>query len=76
MSGLDERYWHHELWLSANDRIRMHPNAAHWIVAQYSSRQWKDARRTAVCAAAVNTPLWQTAVAAAYPTPTQGAPHE
>jgi hypothetical protein len=66
----DDRYWG-PLWLEANDRIRTHPNAAHLIVARYSAGQWKDARRTAVCAASFNTPLWQEAVAKAYPTQRQ-----
>lgn len=63
----DRRYWHPDLWLQANARIIAHPQAAHLIVSRYSSREWKDARRTAVCAAGFNTPLWQDAVAEAYP---------
>ena len=53
-------------WLEANARIRAHPQAAVAIVARYSARQWKDARRTAVCAASFNTPLWQEAVLQTY----------
>jgi len=61
----DERYWGPN-WLEANERIKRHPQAAVAIVGRYSSRQWKDARRTAVCAAGFNTPLWQEAVLQTY----------
>jgi len=62
----EKRYWD-ERWLSQNQRIKNHPQAAHLIVSRYSARDWKNARRTAVCAASFNTPLWQEAVALAYP---------
>jgi hypothetical protein len=62
----DRRYWGPE-WLQANARIACHPKAAERIVGMYPARMWKDARRTAVCAASCNTPLWQNAVAAEYP---------
>lgn len=72
MSGLDTaRYWDHR-WLYQNARIRAHPDAALLIVSRYSSNDYRHARRTAVCAAGFNTPLWQEAVAAAYPGRTQG----
>lgn len=65
--GLDDRrYWGPD-WLTANARTSAHPAAADLIVSRYSVRQWKDARRTAVCAAGLNTPLWQQAVREAYP---------
>ena len=53
-------------WLAANPRIIRHPEAAHLIARQYG-RDWKAGRRTAVCAAGLNTPLWQRSVASAYP---------
>jgi hypothetical protein len=52
-------------WLTANARIIAHPQAAHLIVSRYPNRDWRNARRTAVCAAGFNTPLWQQAVAEA-----------
>jgi len=61
-----ERYYGPR-WLEANDRVKAHPQAAILIVARYPSRDQKHARRTAVCAAGLNTPLWQNAVAEAYP---------
>ena len=54
-------------WLTANARIRAHPQAAWLIAGRYPAQQWKHGRRTAVCAAGFNTPLWQEAVARAYP---------
>ncbi len=49
-------------WLSANARIAGNQAAAMLIASRYG-RDWKHGRRTAVCAASFNTPLWQEAVA-------------
>jgi hypothetical protein len=49
-------------WLEANERIRSNRAAALTIAAEYG-RDWRTGRRTAVCAASMNTPLWQAAVA-------------
>ena len=57
----DSRYWGPR-WIEANDRIKATPAAAALIVARYPSSQVKHARRTAVCAAGLNTPEWQRAV--------------
>lgn len=70
---IDRERYHGPKWLEANERIKAHPNAAHLIVSRYSARDWKDARRTAVCASSFNTPLWQMAVAEAYPSQRQGS---
>ena len=51
----------HETWLTANQRIKDNPHAAHWIVSQYSDKAL--GRNTAICAAYHNTPYWQMAVA-------------
>lgn len=48
-------------WLNANARIKSCSQATHWIAAQYG-RDWRAGRRTAMCAAHHNTPLWQEAV--------------
>lgn len=63
---LDEAHYSGPGWMEANARISRHPEAAHWIASQYGSRQWRDGRRTAVCAAGCNTPLWQEAVMRFY----------
>jgi len=70
---LSEAHYSGPNWLEANARVKAHPQAAHLIVSQYSTRQWRHARRTAVCAAGFNTPLWQRAVAEAYPNQRQGS---
>lgn len=51
-----------ENWLSANERIRDNPDAARLIVAAYAEEDGARARRTTVCAAGCNTPLWQRSV--------------
>jgi hypothetical protein len=65
MAGIDNQRFEAG-WLDANDRIRLQPQAAH-LIAQSYGRDWKTGRRTAVCAAGFNTPLWQEAVAKTYP---------
>lgn len=51
-------------WMTANARIAAHPEAALYLIDKFSAKERAHARRTIVCAAGFNTPLWQEAVAA------------
>jgi hypothetical protein len=67
MANIDNSRYERD-WLSANERIIAHPLAAQSIASQYG-RDWRTGRRTAVCAASFNTPIWQEAVARTYAQP-------
>lgn len=51
-------------WLTANDRIAGNNAAALHLLSKFSESEKRAARRTIVCAAGFNTPLWQNAVSA------------